>query len=50
MRVGGKRGIRVGPHLGFRDHEMRTDEFLKIAVPPNSVLVFAAELMAVEES
>ncbi|HUD66723.1 MAG TPA: FKBP-type peptidyl-prolyl cis-trans isomerase [Candidatus Sulfotelmatobacter sp.] len=47
---GGKRTIRVRPHLGFRDREMPANELFKIPVPANSVLVFEVELMAVEES
>ena len=50
MRVGGKRRIRVSPHLGFRDQEMPANELFKIPVPVNSVLVFEVELMAVDES
>ena len=50
MRVGGKRRIRLSPHLGYRDQEMSTNELFKIPVPPNSVLVFEVELMAVGES
>ena len=50
MRVGGKRRIRVSPHLGFRDQEMPANELFKIPIPVNSVLVFEVELMAVEES
>lgn len=50
MRVGGKRTIRVGPHLGFRGREMPANELFKIPVPAKYVLVFEVELVAVEES
>jgi FKBP-type peptidyl-prolyl cis-trans isomerase len=49
MRVGGKRKIRVSPHLGFRDQEMPANELFKIPVPPNSVLFFEVELMTVKD-
>ena len=34
MRVGGKRRIRVGPHLGYRDQAMPANQLFKIPVPP----------------
>jgi FKBP-type peptidyl-prolyl cis-trans isomerase len=36
MRVGGKRRIRVSPHLGYRDQTMPANDLFKIPVPPNS--------------
>jgi FKBP-type peptidyl-prolyl cis-trans isomerase len=50
MRVGGKRRIRVSPHLGYRDQAMPPNELFQVPVPPNSVLVFEIELMWVEDS
>ena len=49
MRVGGKRRVRVSPHLGFRDQSTPANELFQIPVPPNSVLVFEIELLAVED-
>jgi hypothetical protein len=40
MKVGGKRRIRVSPHLGYRDLRMPANELFKIPVPPQSVLIF----------
>jgi FKBP-type peptidyl-prolyl cis-trans isomerase len=37
MRVGGKRRIRISPHLGYRDQSLPANELFKIPVPPNSV-------------
>ena len=42
MRVGGRRRIKVGPHLAYRD------EGVPGVVPPNAVLIFVVELLAVE--
>jgi FKBP-type peptidyl-prolyl cis-trans isomerase len=50
MRVGGKRRIRVSPHLGYRDQAKPANELFKIPVPPNSVLVFEIELVWAEDS
>jgi FKBP-type peptidyl-prolyl cis-trans isomerase len=50
MRVGGKRRIRIGPHLGYRDQAMPANELFKIPVPPDSVLVFEIELLWLEDS
>jgi FKBP-type peptidyl-prolyl cis-trans isomerase len=43
MRVGGKRIIRVSPHLGYRD------EGLDGLIPANAVLVFDVEMLEVQE-
>lgn len=43
MRVGGRRIIRVSPHLGYRDVGVPD------AVPANAVLVFELELLEVQE-
>lgn len=40
MSVGGKRRLRVSPHLGYGDRIMPT-------IPANAVLVFEVELIAV---
>jgi len=49
MRVGGKRRIRISPHLGFRDQSMPANELFKIPVPANSVLIFEIDLLSVED-
>lgn len=38
MRVGGKRTIRVSPHLGYHDQSVN-------GIPPNAVLIFEVELV-----
>jgi FKBP-type peptidyl-prolyl cis-trans isomerase len=50
MRVGGKRQIRISPHLGYRDQSMPANALYQLPVPPNSVLVFEIELLSVEDS
>jgi|SRR5687768_1324242 FKBP-type peptidyl-prolyl cis-trans isomerase len=42
MRVGGKRQIRIPPHLGFRERGIPG------LVPPNALLLFDVELIGVE--
>jgi FKBP-type peptidyl-prolyl cis-trans isomerase len=42
MRVGGRRRLRVGPHLAYRDRGVPA------VVPPNAKLTFDIELIAVE--
>jgi FKBP-type peptidyl-prolyl cis-trans isomerase len=42
MRVGGRRRLRLGPHLAYRDRGVPT------VVPPNAKLTFDVELLAVE--
>ena len=42
MREGGRRRFRVGPHLGYRDRGVPD------VIPPNAVLIFDVELIAVE--
>lgn len=42
MRVGGKRRIRVGPHLAFREAGVPDK------VPPNAVLEFRVSLLSVQ--
>ena len=49
MKVGGKRRIRVSPHLGYRDLNIPANEQFKIPVPPQSVLVFEIDLLSVED-
>lgn len=49
MRVGGKRWVRVSPHLGYRDQSIPANELFQISIPPNSVLIFEIELVAVED-
>jgi FKBP-type peptidyl-prolyl cis-trans isomerase len=49
MRVGGKRRIRVSPHLGYRDQSIPANELFQLPIPPNSVLVFEIELLSVED-
>jgi FKBP-type peptidyl-prolyl cis-trans isomerase len=41
MRVGGRRLLRVGPHLAYRDKGVPG------VIPPNAKLVFEVELLAV---
>ena len=41
MRVGGRRRLRVGPHLAYRDKGVPG------LIPPNAKLVFEVELLAV---
>ena len=41
MRVGGRRRIRVGPHLGYGEHGVVG------VVPPNAVLEFEVQLLDV---
>ena len=48
MKVGGKRRIRISPHLGYRDMTMPANEQFKIPVPPQSVLIFEIDLLSVE--
>ena len=48
MKVGGKRRIRISPHLGYRDMAMPANELFKIPVPPQSVLIFDIDLVSVE--
>ena len=43
MRAGGRRRIRVSPHLGYGSRG------LDGVIPANAVLVFEVELLAVEE-
>ena len=50
MRVGGNRRVRISPHLGYRDRSIPADELFQIPVPPNSVLIFENELVAVLDS
>jgi peptidylprolyl isomerase len=50
MKVGGKRRIRISPHLGYRDMTMPANELYKIAVPPQSVLIFDIDLLLVRRS
>jgi FKBP-type peptidyl-prolyl cis-trans isomerase len=49
MRVGGRRRIRVSPHLAYRDQSIPANEFFQVPIPPNSVLIFEIELLSVEE-
>jgi FKBP-type peptidyl-prolyl cis-trans isomerase FkpA len=49
MRVGGKRRIRISPHLGYRDLSMPANELYKIPVPPQSVVIFEIDLLSVED-
>ena len=42
MRVGGKRRIRVSPHLAYRDQPVT-------GIPPNAVLIFEVELLAIQD-
>ena len=42
MRVGGRRRFRAGPHLAYRDRGVTN------VIPPNAVLIFDVELIAVE--
>jgi FKBP-type peptidyl-prolyl cis-trans isomerase len=41
MRVGGRRRLRVGPHLAYRDKGVPG------LIPPNAKLVFEVELLTV---
>ena len=50
MRVGGKRRVRISPHLGYRDQSIPANELFQTSIPPNSVLIFEVELLAVEDS
>jgi len=43
MKVGGKRKVKVSPHLAYRDKGVPG------VVPPNAVLVFEIELVDVQE-
>jgi FKBP-type peptidyl-prolyl cis-trans isomerase len=43
MSVGGRRRIRVGPHLAYGAKGVQG------VVPPNAVLIFDVELLAVED-
>ena len=43
MRVGGKRRIRVGPHLGYRQAGVLE------RVPPSAVLIFELSLLGVRK-
>jgi FKBP-type peptidyl-prolyl cis-trans isomerase len=49
MKVGGKRRIRISPHLGYRDLTIVANELYKIPVPPQSVLIFDIDLLSIEE-
>ncbi len=42
MRVGGHRQFRASPHLAYREDGVEN------VIPPNAVLVFAVDLLAVE--
>ena len=42
MRVGGKRRIRVSPHLAYREQSIP-------GIPPNAVLVFEIDLIDVQD-
>lgn len=42
MRVGGRRRFRVGPHLAYREAGVEG------IVPPNAILIFEVELLAVQ--
>jgi len=44
MREGGKRRVRVSPHLAYRDSGIPD------MIPPNAVLVFDVELVKVESN
>lgn len=44
MRAGGKRRIRVGPHLAYRDGGVPD------TIPPNAVLEFRVSLLTVKPS
>jgi len=35
MRGGGKRRIRVSPHLGYRDQSIPANELFQVPIPPN---------------
>jgi FKBP-type peptidyl-prolyl cis-trans isomerase len=48
MKVGGKRRIRISPHLGYRELSMPANELFKIPVPPQSVLIFEIDLLSVD--
>ena len=41
MRQGGKRKVRIAPHLAYRD------EGVKDLIPPNAVLIYEIELLEV---
>ncbi|MBY0231073.1 MAG: FKBP-type peptidyl-prolyl cis-trans isomerase [Gemmataceae bacterium] len=41
MRVGGKRRLRISPHLGYGDRAVP-------GVPPNAVLLIEVELLSVD--
>lgn len=43
MRVGGKRRVRVSPHLAYGDRGVAT------TIPPKAVLVFEVELIEVRD-
>jgi FKBP-type peptidyl-prolyl cis-trans isomerase FkpA len=43
MKVGGIRTVRVSPHLAYRDAGVPG------VVPPNAVLVFEVELLAIRD-
>jgi FKBP-type peptidyl-prolyl cis-trans isomerase len=42
MRVGGRRRLRIGPHLAYRD------EGVPGKIPPNALLIYEVELLSVE--
>jgi peptidylprolyl isomerase len=42
MKVGGKRKIRVSPHLAYRDESVP-------GVPPNAVLIFEIDLIDIQD-
>ncbi len=43
MRVGGVRKLRIGPHLAYRDVGIPG------VIPPNAVLMFEVELLAIRD-
>lgn len=43
MRVGGRRRIRVSPHLAYRDTGVPD------VIPPNAVLIFNIELLSIRD-
>jgi FKBP-type peptidyl-prolyl cis-trans isomerase FkpA len=47
MRVGGKRRVRISPHLGYRDQSIPGNGIFGLPIPPNAVLIFEIELLTV---